>query len=244
MTDADDTLSLREAARFAGVPRTTLARHLADGRVPGAHLDGDRWSIPRAALVAAGYDELVASWTGARTDADMAAKLAAADERVAELEEAVECLNVDMLAAEREAETENSLREQAEDLAAEHRVAAEKAAAAQRQAEKEAAEAARVARVEVAAANSVAEAAQREAAAHLAALDLAVANLADLRHALGNAERRVAELENRPRRRVVELGAGGVVEASTDTVPPAEGASTAAQADEGTAKRRRWFRRT
>jgi excisionase family DNA binding protein len=90
-------LSQVDAARLVGCSRDTIVRARRSGRFPGARLDGDRWLIPAADLVAAGIyqpetpgDTPSASTPGAPPPADSTAvELARAEARIAGLNEVV-----------------------------------------------------------------------------------------------------------------------------------------------------------
>lgn len=90
-------LSQVDAARPVGCSRDTIVRARRSGRFPGARLDGDRWIIPAADLVAAGLyqretpaDTPSASTAGAPPPADSTAvALARAEARIAGLNEVV-----------------------------------------------------------------------------------------------------------------------------------------------------------
>lgn len=83
-----DRLTVRQAARVTGVPRTTLTRALQAGRIPGAVRTGNGWDVPAEGLEAAGYpvDLGLLADPGNGTAPTPAADVAALRDRVAELE--------------------------------------------------------------------------------------------------------------------------------------------------------------
>lgn len=86
-----------EAAELAGVSKDTVIRARRAGRLPGARLVEGRWLVPAGALVAAGLQpadrqeppDASPGAGGTKTDEPVAAELAAAEARLAALNDLV-----------------------------------------------------------------------------------------------------------------------------------------------------------
>ncbi len=238
-----DELSLGQASEMTGVPRTSLRRMLQRGAFPGAYLEPVDWEgrqrpwrIPVTDLVAAGTisaedaaDALARQARGLPLDEYKAADLEAeADERElwqrAELADELEAQVAELLMRVDRAEAGVAERDRKlADLTAER----ERETAARHEAERRADQGKHAAELE----NAKRDAAEREAAALRESLDLVLANLADLRTV-------VARLENRPRRRVLEVEAS----ATSDAAPVPDPTPVAGE-NEPQARRRRWGRK-